>query len=123
VTPPRDPLVERTVVEGTVLDERLDAPEPALPPGLDDLVPDLDDDLAATPAPGEPEPAGDDEWADAWVMDEGPSTGDAVGELADDATITTPGDRGPGGRRRGADGAPDTAGWVGAGRQGPGTPG
>jgi len=129
VTPSRDPLVERTVVEGTVLDEQVDAPEPALPPGLDDLVPDLDDDLVpdldgdlGDDAPRDPGPAGDDEWAEAWVMDEGPSTGDAVGELADDATVTTPGDRGPGGRRRGADGAPDTGGWVGAGRQGPGTP-
>jgi hypothetical protein len=117
VTPSRDPMVERTVVEGTVLDERLDGPE-ALPPGLDDLVPDLDDDLPGPPAETSEAsgPAGDDDWADAWVMDEGPATGDAVGELADDATVTTPADRSPGRRD-----APDPGGWVGAGR--PGDPG
>ncbi|GAA4736045.1 ATP-binding protein [Actinomycetospora chibensis] len=127
VTPSRNPMVERTVVEGLVLDERPDDPE-ALPPGLDDLVPDLDDDLPEPPAENTGTtdttdttgtagtPVGDDDWADAWVMDEGPATGDAVGELADDATVTTPADRSPGRRD-----APDPGGWVGAGR--PGDPG
>ncbi|PVZ11137.1 ATP-binding protein [Actinomycetospora cinnamomea] len=131
VTPSRDPMVERTVVEGMVLDERPDDADPALPPGLDDLVPDLDDDLAGRSVDGSAdgsadgagpagrESAGDDEWAEAWVMDEGTgedgASGDAVGELADDATVTAPGDRGPGARR-------DAGEWVGAGRHGPGTP-
>jgi len=124
VTPSRDPLVERTVVEGTVLDERPDDRPEALPPGLDDLVPDLDDDLDGDPpeevtsrpaVPAVPA-AGDDDWADAWVMDEGPATGDAVGELTDDATVTTPADRSPGRRD-----VPDPGGWVRAGR--PGDPG
>lgn len=129
--PPRDPLVERTVVEGTVLDEQRDpreqdAPSGALPPGLDDLVPDLNDDLVgdrgdgAAPDSAASDPAGDDEWAEAWVMDEGEATGDAVGELADDVTVTTPADRAPC-RREGHDhGDPRR---VGAGRRGPGTPG
>ncbi|GAA4808988.1 ATP-binding protein [Actinomycetospora chlora] len=117
VTPSRDPMVERTVVEGTVLDERHDA-DGVLPPGLDDLVPDLDDDLVAT---GGPVRAGDDDWADAWVMDEDGTPGDAVGELADDATVTTPADRAPG-WREGHD-ATDPGRRVGAGRRGPGAPG
>jgi hypothetical protein len=105
--------VERTVVEGVVLDERADAaglPAP-LPSGLDDLVPDLDDDLV--PAAGGPAPdagADDEQWADAWVMDEGTATGDAVDELADDGTVTTPAERSSGR-------------WVTAGRPHPGAPG
>ncbi|WP_345382336.1 hypothetical protein [Actinomycetospora straminea] len=116
--------MERTVVEGTVLDEQHDAPWTP-DERLDDLVPDLDDDLgdarAASP------PAGDDEWAEAWVMDEGGEsgvTGDAVGELADDAdqaTVTTPADRNPG-WREGSE-VHDSGRWVGAGRRAPGTPG
>jgi hypothetical protein len=82
-----------------VLDERADGGGLAtpFPPGLDDLVADLDDDLA--PVSGAPAPdAGpdDEQWADDWVMDEGPATGDAVDELADDGTVTTPAERSSG---------------------------
>jgi hypothetical protein len=38
----------------------------------------------------------DEQWADDWVMDEGPATGDAVDELADDGTVTTPAERSSG---------------------------